>query len=80
MHFGFITAESEDRNGSVFTVRLPIVKEHITQEELKREQVILSEESNFLPTDLLNRKVELSDLKLDNDYSDTHIYLAEDNP
>ena len=80
MHFGFISVTSEEGEGSIFTVRLPIVKEKITEKNLEREKAILLEEDQLPQAGLLNRKVELTDLKLDDDYSNTHIFLAEDNP
>ena len=79
MHFGFIEVESEFEKGSTFTVRLPIAKPQPQQEVKELEQSILLEEENFLPENLLNRKVELSNLKLEDDFSKIQIFLVEDN-
>ena len=79
MHFGSIGAESEMYKGSKFTVTLPIIKPMPSLEKIEKEEKVLKEEGEFIITQFLDRKVELSTIKLDADYTETIIFVAEDN-
>ncbi len=80
MHLGYIDVSSKFNEGSTFSVRLPIIKEHLPQDIKDREKAILKEEENFLTENLIDRKVALENIILDTDFSKTKIFLAEDNP
>ncbi|MDO6760957.1 two-component regulator propeller domain-containing protein [Tamlana sp. 2_MG-2023] len=79
MHYGYISAESELGKGSVFNIKLPIVKKHTSDEQKEIEKTILSAEKDFEISTQLMAKNNPQNITVDSDLSETLIFYAEDN-
>ena len=79
MHYGYINAESELGKGSVFNIKLPIVKKHTSDEQKEIEQTILSAEKDFEISTQLAAKNNPHNITVDSDLAETLIFYAEDN-
>ncbi len=78
MHYGFINAESIINEGTKITVRLPIVKELLDKEIIK--DINLPKEKEVLIDNHFFDKDSINKLKTSNDFSESLIFYAEDNP
>ncbi|WP_303317242.1 ATP-binding protein [Flavivirga abyssicola] len=78
MHYGFIDAESQLKEGTTINVRLPIVKELL--EEEKHKSINLPDEKEVKIDNHLFKKDTISNVEVSGEFSDTLIFYAEDNP
>jgi len=77
MHYGFIDAESELGKGTNITVRLPIVKKHLTTDVL--EDIVLPVEKEDVVDNQLLESTIPSNIQVSGEFSDALIFYAEDN-
>ena len=78
MHYGFINAESQPGEGTTITVRLPIVKELLEEEE--QSEIQLPTEKEVKIDNYLFEKDKLSKVEASGEFSDSLVFYAEDNP
>ncbi|BAX79093.1 hybrid sensor histidine kinase/response regulator transcription factor [Labilibaculum antarcticum] len=79
MHYGSISAESELNKGTTITVRLPIIDENVSDDIKVREKEILAIEKEHDEAVSISNRDHLSEIKIGGDFSDSTIFLAEDN-
>ncbi|MRT91967.1 ATP-binding protein [Ancylomarina sp. 16SWW S1-10-2] len=79
MHYGSIEAESELNEGTTFTVRLPIVEENVSDDIKIKEDEILSIERKHDQTVSVLNQTNLSEIKVGSDFSNSYVFLVEDN-
>lgn len=77
MHYGFIEAESVLDQGTIITVRLPIVKEILETEVVK--EVTLPVENEILVDNSIFKETAITNIKTTGNFSEAIIFYAEDN-
>ena len=83
LHHGSITVASQKNKGSVFTVRLPLGKEHFTETELSlanEAQKFSSEEEEIFMSDLYSEEFFLPASEENKKEKQASIVIIEDNP
>ncbi|GAA3617212.1 two-component regulator propeller domain-containing protein [Flavivirga amylovorans] len=78
MHYGYITVESNFGEGTKFTVRLPIVKEHTESEDIIEDINLPDEKEINLDASLIQEYNPL-DIKISGDFAESLIFYVEDN-
>ncbi|PKQ61325.1 hypothetical protein BZG02_16155 [Labilibaculum filiforme] len=79
MHYGSIKVESELNSGTTFTVSMPIVEENASVDLQIKEKEILEIERKHDEIVPAVSQTNLSEIKVGGDFSDSCIFLAEDN-
>lgn len=80
MHYGYINAESTLDQGTIISIRLPIVKKRYTEDQQAVEQEILSAELECPADEELFQDLDQAEIEVSGEFSDALIYMAEDNP
>ncbi|ANW96247.1 hypothetical protein AXE80_08125 [Wenyingzhuangia fucanilytica] len=78
MHYGYISAESEEGVGTTINVQLPVVKDKSIINEVKREEIILKAEDAFDHEEIVLQKVEHTEIERDESFSDKVVFYVED--
>jgi len=77
MHYGFISAESTANEGTIITVRLPIVKKHLPTDVLN--DIDLPKEKEVSVTSKIIQENTALDLVSSGEFKESVIFYAEDN-
>lgn len=79
MHYGFVSAESTEGEGTTMTVKLPILTEELPDVQTLTEEDVLSAEESFVATKVVKDNSQIENIKIDAELANTTIYLVEDN-
>ncbi|MCW2119029.1 hybrid sensor histidine kinase/response regulator transcription factor [Flavobacterium sp. 7A] len=78
MHYGYIGAESEVGEGTTIHVRLPIIHTEYTEDQEEIENEVLSAEK-LVKHSFSFSNIDNKSLKFDPNFSESKIFIAEDN-
>ena len=78
MHYGYIDAESLLGEGTVLTIRLPVIADESMLKQIKKEEEVLQKEKNYTDSAIINPAQE-NTFVLDKNFEGITLFLAEDN-
>ena len=80
MHYGYISAESTLFEGTTIHVKMPIVQENQDEDiQQESEQRILLAEKEYVHNNSLIEDIKPSSINISGEFSESLIFLAEDN-